>query len=282
VRLPGPEYPAPAKLNLFLHVLGRRDDGYHVLQSVFTLVDLCDRIRLAVRPDGAITRVSDLAGVPAERDLVVRAARLLKEATGTRLGVDIEVEKHIPMGGGLGGGSSDAATVLMALDRLWNTRLGADALRTLALPLGADVPFFIFGQSAWAEGIGDRLQPVEVPVRWYAILAPAVVVPTEAVYADPELTRDTEALKMEDFSAQPQSPRFHNDLEAVVTARYPLVRAHLEWLRARAPAAMTGSGGCVFAGFESREAAQRVIGELPASMTGFVARGLTHHPLRTQ
>lgn len=282
MRLPGPEYPAPAKLNLFLHVLGRRDDGYHLLQSVFTLVDLCDRIRLAVRPDGVIARVSELAGVPAERDLAVRAARLLKEATGTRLGVDIEVDKRIPLGGGLGGGSSDAATVLMALDRLWNTGLGADALRTLALPLGADVPFFIFGQSAWAEGIGDLLQPVEVPVRWYVILAPAVAVSTEGVYGDPELTRDTEALKMEDFSAQPQSPRFRNDLEAVVIARFPLVRAHLEWLRARATARMTGSGGCVFAGFDSREAAQRVIGELPASMTGFVAQGLTHHPLRTQ
>ena len=280
MRLPGPDYLAPAKLNLFLHVVGRRADGYHLLQSVFTLIDRCDVIRLRVRGDGVIARVNEVAGVPPEQDLAVRAARSLKELTGTTLGADIEVDKRIPMGGGLGGGSSDAATVLMALDRLWATRLGEEALRGLGATLGADVPFFIFGRTAWVEGIGERLAPMEVPVRWYVVLVPPVTVATPSVFASPELTRNTEPLKMEDFSAQPEGGVFHNDLESVVTARYPEVRRHLEWLRARATARMTGSGGCVFAAFASREAAQRVLDELPASMQGFVARGLGHHPLR--
>ena len=283
MRLPGPDYLAPAKLNLFLHVLGRRPDGYHLLQSVFTLIDRCDRIRIQVRTDGAIVRVNDVPGVPPEQDLAVRAARRLKEATGSPMGADIEIDKRIPMGGGLGGGSSDAATVLLVLDRLWATHLGAAALRGLGQALGADVPFFLFGESAWVEGIGERLSPIAVAPRWYLVLVPPVAVPTPGVFASPELTRDTEALKMEDFSAQPGDPRFRNDLEPVVLARFPAVRDSLEWLRARDRAArMTGSGGCVFAAFDSREAAQRVMDELPASMHGFIAQGLAHHPLRAQ
>jgi 4-diphosphocytidyl-2-C-methyl-D-erythritol kinase len=280
LRLPGPDYLAPAKLNLFLHVVGRRPDGYHLLQSVFTLIDRCDMIRLRVRDDGVIARVNEVPGVPSEQDLAVRAARSLKELTGTTMGADIEIDKRIPMGGGLGGGSSDAATVLVALDRLWATRLGEDALRGLGATLGADVPFFVFGRTAWVEGIGERLAPVEMPVRWYLVLVPPVAVPTPSVFAAPELTRNTEPLKIEDFSAQPEGGNFRNDLEGVVAARFPEVRRHLEWLRARATARMTGSGGCVFAAFASREAAQRVLDELPASMQGFVARGLEHHPLR--
>jgi 4-diphosphocytidyl-2-C-methyl-D-erythritol kinase len=286
VQLPGPDYPAPAKLNLFLHVVGRRDDGYHLLQSVFTLIDRCDRLRFRVREDGIIRRVNDVAGVPAAQDLAVRAASVLKEASGTPKGADIELEKVIPVGGGLGGGSSDAATVLIALDRLWDTRLGNDALQELAASLGADVPFFVFGQPAWVEGIGERLRPVEVPPLWYVVLTPRVHVPTQAVFTAPELTRNTEALKMEDFSAQPatfvESRRFRNDLEPVVTARFPAVLEHLEWLRRHGNARMTGSGSCVFAGYVSREAAQRVLDQLPGSMSGFVAQGLTHHPLRLQ
>jgi 4-diphosphocytidyl-2-C-methyl-D-erythritol kinase len=286
MHLPGPDYPAPAKLNLFLHVVGRRGDGYHLLQSVFTLIDRCDRIRVKVRDDGVIRRVNDVPGVPAAEDLAVRAASMLKEASGTPKGADIELEKAIPMGGGLGGGSSDAATVLIALDRLWDTGLGSDALQELALSLGADVPFFIFGQPAWAEGVGERLRPVDLPQRWYLVLSPDVQVPTEAIFTAPELTRNTEALKMEDFSAQPASfadnRRFRNDLEPVVTARFPAVREHLEWLRRHGDARMTGSGSCVFAGYDSREAAQRVLEQLPGPMSGFVARGLTHHPLRLQ
>jgi len=279
VVLPGPDYPAPAKLNLFLHVIGRRADGYHLLQSVFTLIDRCDAIRIRPRAGGAIVRVNDVPGVPSDEDLAVRAARALQRATGTSMGAEIEVEKRIPIGGGLGGGSSDAATVLLALDRLWGTRMPADELRGLGATLGADVPFFLFGESAWVEGVGERLAPIAVPPRWYVVLVPPVSVPTAAIFAAPELTRNTEPLKMEDFSARTE---VRNDLQAPAVARYPAIGEHLDWLRRRAHARMTGSGGCVFAAFETREAAQRVIDELPASMHGFVARGLEHHPLREQ
>jgi 4-diphosphocytidyl-2-C-methyl-D-erythritol kinase len=288
VRLPGPGYPAPAKLNLFLHVVGRRPDGYHLLQGAFTLIDRCDEIRIRVRSDGVIARVNEVAGVPSDVDLAVRAARRLQQAAGTAMGADIEIEKRIPMGGGLGGGSSDAATVLMALDRLWKTRVPAADLRSLGASLGADVPFFLFGESAWAEGIGERLSPLPVPLRWYAVLKPAEPVPTAAIFAAPELTRNTEPLKMEDFSAHPErlfagghpGAALRNDLEAAAVSRYPAVGARLAWLRTRAPARMTGSGGCVFAAFEGREAAQRVVDELPEGMHGFVARGLDRHPMR--
>jgi 4-diphosphocytidyl-2-C-methyl-D-erythritol kinase len=285
MRLAGPDYPAPAKLNLFLHIVGRLpDDGYHLLQSVLTPIDLCDAIRIEVSDDGRIERVNDVPGVPAAEDLAVRAARLLKEATGTRLGARIEVEKRIPMGGGLGGGSSDAATVLRVLNRLWKAGFDEEALGEIGLSLGADVPFFVQGAPAWVEGIGDRLRPIVLDPAWYLVLVPPVGVPTPAVYAAPELTRNTEALKMEDFSAHPleflKEARFHNDMEAVVVARYPEVGEALAWLRRRANARMTGSGGCVFAAFASRDAAQAVFTEMPATMKGFVARGLEHHPLR--
>jgi 4-diphosphocytidyl-2-C-methyl-D-erythritol kinase len=283
------DYPAPAKLNLFLHVVGRRDDGYHLLQSVFTLIDRCDSVRLNVRDDGVVRRLSDLPGVPPDKDLAVRAALMLQEASGTRHGVDITVDKRIPLGGGLGGGSSDAATVLLALDRLWETRFGPDALAELGSALGADIPFFLRGTTAWAEGIGERLIPLEIPRRWYLVLTPPVAVPTGTVFAAPELTRDTEPLKMEDFSARALESRvfasvdgFRNDLEAVVTKGYPVVAQYLEWLRGRADARMTGSGSCVFAQFDSREAAERVLRQLPGSMKGFIAQGLIHHPLRVQ
>jgi 4-diphosphocytidyl-2-C-methyl-D-erythritol kinase len=282
MQLPGPDYPAPAKLNLFLHVVGRRRDGYHLLQSVFTLVDLHDRLRLRVREDAGIHRVNDVPGVAAAEDLALRAARLLQEASGIAQGVDIEIDKRIPLGGGLGGGSSDAATVLLALNRLWRTGFDREALAEIGAGLGADVPFFIFGRPAWAEGIGDRLRDIEVPQAWYAILTPPAQVSTQAVYTASELTRNTEPLKMEDFSAQPRDPRFHNDLEPVVAARYPVVAKHLEWLRRHGDARMTGSGSCVFAAFDSREGAERVIGALPESMSGFIAQGLTHHPLLEQ
>jgi 4-diphosphocytidyl-2-C-methyl-D-erythritol kinase len=214
----------------------------------------------------------------------VRAAHLLQEATGTAQGARIEVEKRIPMGGGLGGGSSDAATVLLVLNRLWKCGFDEEALGEIGLALGADVPFFVRGSPAWVEGIGDILKPFDLPPAWYAILAPSVSVPTSAIYAAPELTRDAEALKMEDFSAHPQNlfkeARLRNDMQAVVLARYPEVRDALEWLARRGNARMTGSGGCVFAAFASREAAQAALEGLPASMKGFVARGLEHHPLR--
>ena len=281
MRLPGPDYPAPAKLNLFLHVVGRRPDGNHLLQSVFRLIDRADVLRFRVRDDGAIARVNDVPGVPAPEDLAVRAAQALKEATGTPLGADIEVEKRIPIGGGLGGGSSDAATTLIVLDRLWGTALAPEDLARLGARLGADVPFFLFGRTAWVEGIGERLSAVAAGPAWYVVLTPPVSVPTQEIFAAPELTRNTEALKMEDFSARPPSS-FGNDLEAVAVSRYPIVAMHLAWLRRHGEARMTGSGGCVFAAFETREEAERVLGELPEGMKGFIARGLDRHPLREQ
>ena len=282
MHLPGPDYLAPAKLNLFLHVVGRRADGYHLLQSVFTLIDHCDRLRFRIRTDGVIRRVNDLPGVRPDQDLTVRAANLLREPRGTSHGADIETEKLIPMGGGLGGGSSDAATTLLVLDRLWETGFGPEALGELAAGLGADIPFFLFGGPAWVEGIGDELRAIDLPPAWFVVLTPPVEVPTRDVFAAPELTRDTEPLKMEDFSAQGGGQAWRNDLQTVVVSRYPAVRSHLEWLCERGKARMTGSGACVFAAYDSREAAQRVLDELPATMRGFVARGLTRHPLRMQ
>ena len=277
--LPGLDYPAPAKLNLFLHVVGRRPDGYHLLQSVFTLLDYGDNIRIRVRDDGQVRRVNDLPGIPEADDLTVRAAQMLREASGTTRGADIEVEKRIPLGGGLGGGSSDAATTLLALDRAWGTGFGPEVLGELAASLGADVPVFLFGQSAWAEGVGDLLRPLSLPPAWYLVLTPPVAVPTREIFAAPELTRDTEPLKMEDFSAHPQDPRFRNTLEPVVTARYPMVREHLEWLRQHGDARMTGSGSCVFAAYDRREKAQQVL-DLASPMKGFIAQGMATHPLR--
>jgi len=290
VALPQPDYPAPAKLNLFLHVVGRRADGYHLLQSAFTLIDHADVLRFRVRDDGVIARVNDVPGVPAAQDLAVRAALLLKEASGTPMGADIEVEKRIPIGGGLGRGSSDAATTLVALNTLWKTGFEREALAEIGAGLGADVPFFVFGRNAWAEGIGDRLRELEMAPRWYVVLVPSVQVPTQAAYAAPELTRNTEALKMEDFSAFPAGfsvdgagGSLRNDLEPVVVSRFPAVLECLEWLRKHAPTArMTGSGSCVFAAFGDRDAARRVIEALPAPMHGFIAQGLPRHPLLEQ
>ena len=290
MKLPGPDYPAPAKLNLFLHVVGRRADGYHLLQSAFALIDRSDTIRLRVREDGAIVRVSELDGVLPEDDLVVRAARLLQEASGTTKGADIEVEKRIPIGGGLGGGSSDAATVLLALDRAWGTGFGPQALAEIGVTLGADVPFFLFGQPAFAEGIGERLRAIELPPRWYLVVAPPVAVPTAGIFAAPELTRDAQSLKMEDFSAQLAAGNWMhlaNDLQPVVVRRYPAVARALEELHeAGCQGRMTGSGSCVFAAFEQREGAQSVLDRLQEHwrvsgqpMQGFVARGLAVHPL---
>lgn len=281
MRLEGPDYPAPAKLNLFLHVVGRRADGYHLLQSAFALVDAADRLRFAVREDGEIRRVSDLPGVPAESDLVVRAARALKAETRTALGADIEVDKRLPLGGGVGGGSSDAATTLLVLNRLWGTGLPRARLQEIGAKLGADVPFFVFGRNAWVEGVGERLAPLDLPPAWYLVLVPPVAVPTAEIFGAPELTRDTEPLKMEDFSAHAGSfAALRNDLEAVVAARYPAVREHLEWLSGRGGGRLTGSGACVFARFGDQASAERVLEELPGHMKGFVARGLGQHPLR--
>jgi 4-diphosphocytidyl-2-C-methyl-D-erythritol kinase len=268
-------YPAPAKLNLFLHVLGRRPDGYHLLQTVFRLIDKGDRVWLGLREDGRIVRLVDLPGVPEAEDLTVRAARVLQAHTGCRLGVDIRLEKNLPLGGGLGGGSSDAATVLLALNRLWALDLSRASLQELALQLGADVPFFVFGESAFAEGVGEKLAPVALPPAWYVVLTPPVSVATTRVFAAPELTRNTPPIKIPDFLAGAG----HNDLEPVVASNYPDVARYLAWLGRHGNARMTGSGACVFLAVADEAQALSIIAALPRDMHGFVARGLDRHPL---
>jgi 4-diphosphocytidyl-2-C-methyl-D-erythritol kinase len=268
-------FPAPAKLNLFLHVIGRRKDGYHLLQTAFRFIDYGDELSFRVRADGAISRTTALEGVPAEQDLSVRAAQALQRETGCGVGVDIGVVKRLPLGGGLGGGSSDAATTLIALNRLWRIGLTRDRLQQLALTLGADVPVFVFGKNAFAEGIGERLHALQLPPAWYLILVPELAVSTAEIFSAPELTRNTNAITIAAFSVG----QGRNDLEPVVCRRYPQVARHLEWLRRYGDARMTGSGACVFCAFDKEEQARQVLSELPADMRGFVARGLDRHPL---
>jgi len=267
--------PAPAKLNLFLHVVGRRADGYHLLQTVFRLIDLCDWITIAPRDDGEIRLATALPGVPAEQNLVVRAARLLQSEARVRAGALLGIEKHIPLGAGLGGGSSDAATTLAGLNRLWGAGLSDADLARLALALGADVPFFLFGRSAFAEGVGERLTPLALAPAWYVVMTPGVEVRTAAIFAAPELTRDAKPIKITAFF----KGFGHNDLEPVVCARYPEVAEHLAWLRAFGDARMSGSGSSVFAEFGSEAEARAVVARIPEGMRGFAVRGLDRHPL---
>lgn len=270
-------FPAPAKLNLFLHVLGRREDGMHELQTVFCLIDRADEVGVRVRDDGVIRRVEPDPNIAPEDDLCLRAARRLQAASGSPLGADLDLKKTIPVGAGLGGGSSDAATVLLVLNRLWRTGFTRAHLMSLALELGADVPFFVFGENAIGEGVGERLRALALPQRWYLVLVPRTSVATASVFADNALTRNTKALKIPPFFFG----LGRNDLEPVVARRDPEITAHLEWLRARrSEARMTGSGGCVFAEFAAEDEARSVQAELPEGMRGFVARGLKRHPLR--
>ena len=276
-------YTAPAKLNLFLHVVGRRADGYHQLQTLFRFIDLSDTLHFTLRPDGVVVRLNAVEGVLEEQDLCVRAARLLQQESGCRLGVEIRLEKRIPMGGGLGGGSSDAATTLLALNKLWKLGLSRTRLMQLGLTLGADVPVFIFGENAFAEGVGEQLQAFPLPDAWYVVLSPPVHVPTMQIFTHPELTRDTNSITIR---ALPIGQRFAtvgwlgNDLQAVACKLYPEVADYLAILSKFAPARMTGSGACVFAEFDSEVAAQDVLQQLPTKIKGFVARGLAQHPLR--
>jgi len=268
-------YPAPAKLNLFLHVVGRRTDGYHLLQTLFRFVDHGDRLSFFPRADGRIVLATPLPGVPPESDLTVRAARVLQAETGCRQGVEIRLEKRLPLGGGLGGGSSDAATVLLALNHLWQLRLPRQSLQEIGLTLGADVPVFVFGRSAFAEGVGEALQPVDLPPVWYVVLEPPVQVPTAAIFGAPELKRDTPPMHAADW----QPGVGGNDLEAVAVARFHVVAEHLRWLSAFGKARMSGSGACVFAEFADKESAEAVIDQLPGTMRGWLAAGLAQHPL---
>jgi 4-diphosphocytidyl-2-C-methyl-D-erythritol kinase len=268
-------WPAPAKLNLFLHVVGRRSDGYHLLQTVFRLIDCCDTLRFAPRADSEVHLATPLPGVSEDAELSVRAARLLQQRAGSARGVDISLSKQIPMGGGLGGGSSDAATTLMALNGLWALHLPASELARIGVQLGADVPFFLGGGNAFGEGIGEELTSINLPEAWYVVLTPPVVVSTGAVFADPGLTADTKTTKISSFSAG----FGRNDLEPVVCRRHPIVAAHLAWLREYGDARLTGSGACVFAEFGTEAQARGVAQRMPTGIRGFVARGLDRHPL---
>ena len=278
---------APAKLNLFLHVVGRRADGYHMLQSVFVILDIGDTLHFATRNDGVIQRLSHLPGVKPEDDMVVRAALLLKREAGNAsrqsgLGVDITVEKKLPMGGGLGGGSSDAASTILVLNRLWDLDFPVRRLRAIGLQLGADVPFFIFGRNAFAEGIGENLFPVELPAWWYVVLTPPVQVSTAAVFTHLELTRDSFPIKISDFSVNGIG-NLRNDLQPVVLKSFPEVSRSFEALQAVSKKSvfgvrMTGSGACVFAAFEVEQDAREAFQLLQPEYGGFVAQGLSRHP----
>ena len=268
-------WPAPAKLNLFLHITGRRADGYHELQTLFQFVDYGDELRFDIRADGEVRRLGQIAGVAAEDDLTVRAARLLQAETGCAHGVDIDIDKRLPMGGGLGGGSSDAATTLVALNRLWGLGLSEDRLALLGLRLGADVPVFVRGRAAWAEGVGERLRPVDLPEPWYLILQPHAHVATADLFADPQLTRDQQPIKIRDFLAGAGQ----NVFEPLVRAAYPDVNAALAWLNARAAGRMTGTGACVFAAFENEAQAREVAAQAAGRWPAIVARGCNRSPL---
>jgi 4-diphosphocytidyl-2-C-methyl-D-erythritol kinase len=270
------DWPAPAKLNLFLHVVGRREDGYHLLQTVFRFIDRSDTLRFEPRNDGQIVLANPIPGVPADTDLTIRAARLLQQASGCQRGATIHLDKRLPMGGGLGGGSSDAATVLLALNHLWQTGLRRLQLEKLGLTLGADVPVFVHGRNTFAEGIGEAFTDVDLPPESYLVLHPATQVPTAAIFGAPELKRDTTPVQPADW----RHGQGHNDLEVVACAKFPAVAEHLAWLKNYAPQAMmTGSGACVFAGFRQRHEAEAIFAKCPSGMQAWVADGLAEHPL---
>lgn len=269
-------WPAPAKINLFLHVTGRRPDGYHLLQTVFQFLDRGDTLRYTLTDDGRITRARPLPGVTEEADLTLRAARLLQQHGKTTRGVVIDLEKHIPAGGGLGGGSSDAATTLLALNDLWDVHLSLPDLASLGLQLGADIPVFLHGRAAWAEGVGEVLTPIELDEPWYVVLSPKVTVSTHAVFSDPELTHHSPPITIRDFH---EGLGLRNDLESLVRRRYPEVDQALCWLGRYGAARMTGSGGCVFLKVADAAAGQRILDEAPETLPGFVVRGMNLHPL---
>ncbi|MEV4783602.1 4-(cytidine 5'-diphospho)-2-C-methyl-D-erythritol kinase [Burkholderia sp. LMU1-1-1.1] len=281
--------PAPAKLNLFLHVNGRRADGYHLLQTVFQLVDHGDTLHFTLRDDDALRRVTAIEGVPEEGDLIIRAARLLQAEVLRRTGalprgVDIAIDKILPMGGGLGGGSSDAATTLMVLNHLWRAGLTKEELMALGLPLGADIPFFIFGETAFAEGVGEALQAVKAPDCWYVVIEPGVAVPTAAIFCSEHLTRNTPPVIITDFSSYHENQTDlkgygRNDLQQVATSLFPPVAEAIEWLGAHGDARMTGSGACVFCAVATQADADAVLQQVPARWKAWKAQALTRHPL---
>lgn len=273
---------APAKINLFLHITGRRADGYHTLQSIFQLLDYYDELTLTPLTDDRILRNNDLNNVPPEQDLCVRAAKALQSATGCQLGVSYTLNKRIPMGGGLGGGSSDAASMLLALNSLWKLKLNRQQLMQIGLTLGADVPVFIFGQTAWAEGIGDQLSGIPLPEvfydQHYLVITPLVNVSTAQIFSHSRLTRDTKPLKITDFSRATYSIKFRNDLEKIVCEEFPEVASTLAWLNQYGHARMSGSGASAFIAVNSKQQADELLRNRPADTVGFVAKGIKMHP----
>ena len=268
-------WPAPGKLNLFLHIVGRRSDGYHLLQTAFQFIDLCDELSFWHRADGVIERVGEVAGVPAGADLALRAARVLAAQHRVRAGVGIELRKRLPVQGGVGGGSSDAATVLVALNRLWRLDLSVEALAALGLGLGADVPVFVRGQAAWAEGVGEQLTPADFPAPIYVLVQPDVTVTTAELFQATELTRDSPVITMTGFL----TTGGRNDFEPVVRRRYPAVAEALDWLGRVAPARLTGTGSCVYAAMPDERTARETLARLPVRWRGYVVRGLNRSPL---
>jgi len=272
--------PAPAKLNLFLHITGRREDGYHLLQSIFQFLDYGDTLDFELRNDGVVSRVNDVPGVPVEQDLVIRAAVALQKHCGSKKGAAITVHKRLPMGGGLGGGSSDAATTLLGLNQLWQCGCSLDELADIGLALGADVPVFVRGHSAWAEGVGERLTPVNPPELWFLVISPGIHVDTGKIFTHPELTRDQQILTIRDSV----ETGMVNVCQPLVERYYPPVAEAIAWLSEYGEARMTGTGACVFAPFPTREAAEKVLQQgLPAALAatgqGFVARGCNINPV---
>jgi 4-diphosphocytidyl-2-C-methyl-D-erythritol kinase len=281
------QFLAPAKINLFLHITGRRLDGYHTLQTMFQLLDFYDTIHLKITQNNSVFRTRAVLNVPASQCLCASAAIALKQATNCKLGVEYFIDKKIPMGGGLGGGSSDAATMLLALNKLWNLQLSRQELMQIGLKLGADVPIFIFGQTAWAEGVGEQLTAIDLPPSaqdlYYLVLTPLVHVSTAQVFAHPRLTRDTKPLKIADFSSGADSALFKNDLEKIVCEEFPAVASTLKWLsqfesKDVGIARMSGSGASVFVAVNSKAIADELLAKKPANTTGFVAQGLIKHP----
>ncbi|GAB1073298.1 MAG: 4-(cytidine 5'-diphospho)-2-C-methyl-D-erythritol kinase [Shewanella algae] len=272
-------WPAPAKLNLFLHVNGRREDGYHELQTLFQFLDHGDLLDFKVTANGELKLHSNLgAAVPDSDNLILKAAKSLQQASGCELGAEIWLDKKLPMGGGLGGGSSDAATTLVALNALWQTGLSETELEQIGLKLGADVPVFIKGLAAFAEGVGEKLQPVEPAEPWYLVLVPEAHVSTEKVFHDPDLPRDTPKLSLEQLLSAP----WQNDCQALVCRHYPQVAKALGWLLEYAPSRMTGTGACVFGEFEKQQQALDCLAQLPPSFKGFVAKGINRSPLQSR
>ncbi len=272
-------WPAPAKLNLFLHITGRRADGYHLLQTVFQFLDYGDRLAFIPRNDDQIKRCTSLTGVGNEDDLCVRAARLLREYVGGRAGIDIYIDKRLPMGGGLGGGSSDAATTLLVLNRLWGAGLDQSQLAALGLQLGADVPVFVHGHAAWAEGVGEALVSIEPPETWFVVLIPDCQVATADIFSAPQLKRDCQPITIGGFLSGRNTSQVENVCEAVVRKRFPPVAAALDWLAQFGAARMSGTGACVFVALSSRSEADAVFQQLPSEFTGLVARGINRSPV---